>query len=202
VRVGIAASTLERAKEYAEELAAIAARVSTDPMQAASRLVQGLLAAATGSHEQAQAHIEDATDYYERHGAPFEEARARLELAKSLAALGRIAQARKECQQAIDLLEEIGAVKETERATRLLLEIDPLAKRPSLAKDEAGLSRRELEVLGLLARGMSNQEIATSLVLSVRTVERHISTIYEKIGATGRSARAAASAYAVKRGLI
>ncbi len=202
VRVAVARSTLEQATEYAEELTAIAARVGTDPMLASSHLAQGLLAAASGSHEQARACLEDATDYYARHGAPFEEARARLELARSLAALGRAEQASRECQSAIETLDEIGAVKESERAASLLHQIDPLALRQPPPQDEAGLSRRELEVLALLAQGLSNQEIATSLVLSVRTVERHISTIYEKLGAAGRAARAAASAYAVKRGLI
>jgi DNA-binding NarL/FixJ family response regulator len=202
VRVAIVASRVELAGEYAAELAAIAAKVQTDPMLAASRLSQGLLAAAGGSREQARACFEDATDYYARHGAPFEEARARLELARSLAALGRAEQASRECQSAIETLDEIGAVKESERATSLLHQIDPLAQPQPPPKDEAGLSRRELEVLALLAKGLSNQEIATSLVLSVRTIERHISTIYEKLGAAGRSARAAASAYAVKRGII
>jgi tetratricopeptide (TPR) repeat protein len=93
VRAAIAASRLEQAKEYAEELATIAAKVRTDPMLGGSCLAQGLLAAASGAHDQARACLEDATDYYARHGAPFEEARARLELARSLAALGRAEQA-------------------------------------------------------------------------------------------------------------
>ena len=72
---------------------------------------------------------------------------------------------------------------------------------PATAANPAGLSARETEVLGLIARGRSNQEIASDLFLSVRTVERHISTIYEKIGAHGKAARAAATAYALKHGL-
>ena len=73
-------------------------------------------------------------------------------------------QASKECQEALETLGEIGALKESERATSLLIEIDPLAKRQHAPKDEAGLSRRELEVLALLAKGMSNQEIAAALI--------------------------------------
>ena len=64
-----------------------------------------------------------------------------------------------------------------------------------------GLTAREREVLALIARGLSNQEIARELMLSVRTVERHISNIYDKIGAAGRSARAAAATYAAGVGL-
>ena len=56
-------------------------------------------------------------------------------------------------------------------------------------------------MLRLIAAGKSNQEIAQELALSLRTVERHISNIYQKIGATGRVARATATAYAIKHGL-
>jgi LuxR family maltose regulon positive regulatory protein len=63
------------------------------------------------------------------------------------------------------------------------------------------LTTREQEVLELLAAGKSNQEIAEALVLSTRTVERHISNIYQKIGVSGNTARAAATAYAFSHGL-
>ena len=66
------------------------------------------------------------------------------------------------------------------------------ANRPS------GLSDRELEVLRLLAGGQSNAEIAAELVLSVRTVEKHVANIYAKIGARGR---ADAATYALRHGL-
>jgi pimeloyl-ACP methyl ester carboxylesterase/DNA-binding CsgD family transcriptional regulator len=56
-----------------------------------------------------------------------------------------------------------------------------------------GLSRRELEVLGLVAAGLTNEAIADRLVLSVRTVERHLSTIYAKLRLSGKAARAAAA---------
>ena len=65
-----------------------------------------------------------------------------------------------------------------------------------------GLTAREVEVLRLLAAGRTNDEIAAELVLSVRTVERHVGSIYEKIGAHGQGARATATAYALRRGLV
>lgn len=64
------------------------------------------------------------------------------------------------------------------------------------------LTAREIQVLRLIAQGKSNQEIADELGISVRTAERHISTIYEKIGAFGKTARAAVTAYAFKQGLM
>src|SRR5215217_6862911 len=56
------------------------------------------------------------------------------------------------------------------------------------------LSDRELEVLALVANGLSNEEIAARLYLSVRTVERHLSNIYAKLRVSGKAARAAAAA--------
>lgn len=64
------------------------------------------------------------------------------------------------------------------------------------------LTPRESDVLRLIAAGKSNEEIASTFVLSVRTVERHINSIYQKIGATGKAARAKATAYALREGLV
>ena len=63
----------------------------------------------------------------------------------------------------------------------------------------AGLTSREVEVLRLVAKGQSNKEIAAELVLSVRTVERHITNLYGKIDARGK---ADATAYAIHHGLV
>jgi predicted ATPase/DNA-binding CsgD family transcriptional regulator len=64
------------------------------------------------------------------------------------------------------------------------------------------LTTRETEVLRLIAAGKSNAEIADELVLSIRTVERHISTIYAKLGAHGGAARAAVVGYALSHHLL
>jgi DNA-binding NarL/FixJ family response regulator len=70
-----------------------------------------------------------------------------------------------------------------------------------IVDDPAGLSVREREILRLLASGLSNEDIAARLVLSIRTVERHVSNIYAKLGAAGRNARAVATAYAHEHAL-
>jgi putative nucleotidyltransferase with HDIG domain len=62
-----------------------------------------------------------------------------------------------------------------------------------------GLSEREVEVLRLLARGLSNRQIATALVISPRTAEHHVQHIYAKIGT---STRAAAAMFAMEHGLL
>ena len=74
-----------------------------------------------------------------------------------------------------------------------------MTSRERAAKPPSGvqLTRREQEVLDLLALGKSNGEIADALVISVRTVERHLMRIYGKLGASGKSARVIAAAHAI-----
>jgi DNA-binding NarL/FixJ family response regulator len=77
--------------------------------------------------------------------------------------------------------------------------LDDLATSPKATPDTpARISPRETEVLRLIAAGRSNQQIADELVLSLRTVERHITNLYSKIGARGK---ADATAYALRHGL-
>lgn len=73
---------------------------------------------------------------------------------------------------------------------------------PSPATRPAGLTARQVEIVRLMAAGQSNAEIAQGLVLSVRTVERHIENIYAKLGVHGKSARAAVATYAARTGLL
>ena len=62
-----------------------------------------------------------------------------------------------------------------------------------------GLSQRELQVLRLVARGTTNKSIAAELVLSERTIDRHVSNIFAKLRV---SSRAAATAYAYEHDLV
>ena len=74
----------------------------------------------------------------------------------------------------------------------------PRGPRPATAANPAGLTRREVEVLPLLAAGLSNTEIAARLVVSDRTIDNHVSAILRKLGAHTRDE---ASAHAAQLGL-
>jgi DNA-binding CsgD family transcriptional regulator len=163
---------------------------------------EGLVAAAAGNHEMARHRFEDAVDLFERSGAPFTVAQVRLELSRVLRELGRSATAEREARAALESLQHLGAAREAERAAVLLRGLEgPVQGQAAMTPDPAGLTAREREVLNLIALGKSNQEIAAALFLSVRTVERHISTIYAKIGVSGKVARATATVYALSHGL-
>ena len=69
---------------------------------------------------------------------------------------------------------------------------------PSTPEHPAGLTSREIEVLGLVAAGMTSAQIAKELFLSPRTVETHLTSIYHKLGVTSRSA---ATRFALEHGL-
>jgi LuxR family maltose regulon positive regulatory protein len=181
VRAAVAAGDVSSARAAAEEIAAIAAACPNDPLRAAALLARGRVAAAAGETATAYPLLEDAADLLDTAGARYDAALARLELASSQRLRGRDGPAAENEARARRALEELGA-------------------RPPDAR-VGGLSPREAEVLGLVARGLSNDEIARRLVLSVRTVERHVANIYVKIGASGRTARAVATAWAHAHGI-
>ncbi|MGD9894577.1 MAG: LuxR C-terminal-related transcriptional regulator [Dehalococcoidia bacterium] len=202
IRVHIATGDHAGAAVALEELRSVAGSGATDPLRGPVLCSEGLVATAAMDHETARHRFEDAVDVFERSGTPFEAARARVELACVLAKLGRPQAARTEAMTAKDSLQRLGAVREAERAVALLRSLEePAHGAIGDAFDPVGLTPRECEVLRLVAAGRSNQEIAEELVVSTRTVERHISTIYEKLGANGRVARAVATAYAVNHGI-
>jgi DNA-binding NarL/FixJ family response regulator len=99
--------------------------------------------------------------------------------------------------QAATLFETLAARPTLERVHRLR---DRLAReRPVDISYPAGLTEREAEVLGLLARGLSDKEIAVALQLSPRTVGRHVEKAYRKVGA---HRRAEATVFALRHGLV
>jgi DNA-binding CsgD family transcriptional regulator len=193
VRVRIADGRLDDAAAALDGLRDLGQLVDTPALRASVNLADGMLAGAGSDHDRARPLLEDAVDGFERCGAPFETAGARLELAASLLALGRAAETRSEAAAALETLLELGAGHEAERA-RALLAACGGTEAPALPE----LTAREREVLGLVADGLTNREIAEQLVLSEHTVHRHVTNILRKLGLPSRTA---AAAYAVRTGL-
>lgn len=199
-RAWVAAGMLDHARNYLDSLETVVAAIDSDPPLGMLNLARGIVAAAESDTDTARRCLEDAVDLFQRHGAVYDTALARLALAGVLARSGRPAGARTEAGAALDTFRRIGAAQDAERAVSLLRELGVEGLAGS-AGDSIDLTRRETVVLGLLAQGHSNQQIAELLFISVRTVERHVSTIYEKIGAGGPAARAIATSYAYEHGL-
>lgn len=191
----------ERAADALTELREIAARARTRPILAAVSSAEGTLAAARGDHDAARRSLEDALDLLAACEAPFETGRVRLDLAATLNALGRPEQAKREIEAAIENFRAIGADWEHGRGEGMLEKLrTPSMTPPTEATDGplSRLSRRELEVLDLVAQGRTNREIAARLVLSEHTVNRHVANILRKLGL---SSRAAAASLAGRHGL-
>ena len=184
VRAALALDDEAGAGEAAAELDEVAASVGTAPLRAAALLARGRVAAGSDP-DAACAALEDAVDFFDADGAPYEAAHARLELAGALRArLRRDAEASRVDAEARAALAALGSPAPV-----------PAAAEASL------LTAREQEVLRPVAAGLSNDTIAGQLFLSVRTVERHVENIYDKIGVSGRTARAAATAWAIAHGV-
>jgi LuxR family maltose regulon positive regulatory protein len=183
----------ERANDALRELREIAERARTRPILAAVSSSEGTLAMAGGDHDAARRSFEDALDLLAACDAPFETGRVRLDLAATLSALGRHDRARLEIKAAIADFQEIGADWERARADTM---VGRLRKsRVALPAEAMGtplgeLSNRELEVLGLVAEGLTNQDIAQRLVLSEHTVNRHVANILRKLALPSRAAAA------------
>ena len=202
VRAYAAADNLDGARTALAELTGIAAMVTTVPLKASMSLAAGWVAMASDEPDEARRHFEDAVDRFVHSNAPYEVARARIELARALASVGRTEAAALEARRAIDVLTELKAELEISRARRLL---DSLprdgddADGPARQRGDSGLTAREVEVLRLVAHGLTNQAIAEKLFVSDHTVHRHLANILNKLSV---SSRAAAVAQAARRGLL
>jgi DNA-binding CsgD family transcriptional regulator len=101
--------------------------------------------------------------------------------------------------EAIQIAEAYGNEAEEKRLRARLRDLPPQPGAKSSQPAPAGLSRRELEVLRLIAQGRSNREIAKALALSEKTVANHVTMIFNKIGVENR---AGAAAFAVREDVI
>jgi DNA-binding CsgD family transcriptional regulator len=188
------------AREVVDTLKSLAEEIGTDSVRATARLAEGTLAAAQADLAGARRSLEDAVDLFRRGGAPFETARARLQLAASLLALGRRDEADREARLAREAFERLGAFDEKRRAAALLESwTSPQPAAPAPADPGGTLTAREVEVLRLVAQGLSNATIGEQLGVSEFTVKRHVANILTRLDLPSR---AAAAAFAARHRLI
>jgi DNA-binding NarL/FixJ family response regulator len=182
VEVMVAAGDLDAARAAAEELGRRAAAAEDiGVLGAIVAQARGTIALAEGDAAAALPLLRRAMRVWQELEAPYEAARARALLAEALRVAGDDEAAALEAGAARDAFAALG-----------------VAAPAAVRRGRGELTGRELEVLRLVAAGETNKAIATRLVLSERTVDRHVSNIFTKLGV---SSRAAATAHAYEHGL-
>jgi DNA-binding CsgD family transcriptional regulator len=197
VRARAAFGDLDAAGAGCAELEHIGDELGTPYVRGRTRLVAGQVAAARGDHEHARRACEDAVDLLVEADAAHETALARLEIARALAALGRDEAAAAETRTARDAFVALGAERDVARLDAAVGGNGQV--RGGVRRSLGELTPRELEVLRLVAQGLSDAEVADRLVLSQHTVHRHVANVRSKLRLPSR---AAAVAYAARAGLL
>ncbi len=187
VQVAVGAGDLDAAHRALSELETTAAAFGTASLRATEQSTRGRLMLADGDPA-ATMTLQQAVEFWHELGVPYEEATARTLLGQALRTAGDEAGATASFDIAARLFDQIGARLDAREALG--------DSKPALP---AGLTEREAEVLRLVATGLTNNEIATELFLSPKTVSRHLSNIFTKIGV---SSRASATAFAVEHHLL
>ena len=186
VRARLGMGDLDGAEAGCGELERAGTTLGTPFVRGRARLAVARVAAARGDDEEARRAAEDAVDLLSEAGAAYDTALARLELARGLSVLGRSEPAAAEAAAAREALAALG--------------VPPLGLPAPAGPDGLGeLTPRELEVLRLVAQGLSDADIAERLVLSPHTVHRHVANVRTKLALPSR---AAAVAYAARAGLL
>ena len=191
VEIALAAGEFEEAAQAAEELRTISDAHGGDALRAMSEGARGAVLLARGDASDALSALRASLQLWLTLDAPYESARSRLLVGLACGELGDLDSAALELEAAHVVFEELGASTDVDRVQSSMTSKVP--------RDTHGLSPREFEVLRLIASGRTNRAIAAELVLSERTVDRHVSNIYAKLGV---SSRAAATAYAYEQHMV
>jgi len=191
VEIALEDNDADAARAAAGELAQLAGEREVPLLQAMAAHAGGLVGLAEGDARRALAGARRAWSLWQELDAPYEAARARVVVAMACRALGDEDAARMELEAARQVFERLSAGPALARVEALT----------GLARSRAGcgLTAREVEVLQLVATGRTNRVIAAELFLSEKTVARHLSNIFTKLGV---SSRAAATAYAYRHELV
>jgi DNA-binding CsgD family transcriptional regulator len=177
-----------RAHDAARELDDIAQAFRCPPIAAMAAHALGRVELERGDPAGALPYLRKAMQLWTSIDCPYEVARVRVLIARACVALGDTESSQAHLDAARRTFAGLGAAP-------ALDEVEQLSKPDGFP---GGLTAREVEVLRLVAAGKSNAQIAAALTLSEKTVARHLSNIFAKIGARSRTA---AAAYAFERGL-
>jgi DNA-binding CsgD family transcriptional regulator len=182
----------EDARATAKLLTELGARAGCELIVAQAARATGRALSAVGLGEAALPELERALAIYARLGLRFEAARTHLAIAGTLLdGSAAICEGR----TALTTFEQLGAGRAADEAAALLRSLGETAARRTSVRGNGSLTRREREVLELLAEGLSNREIAARLFLTRKTVEHHVRSVLRKLGLRSR---AHAAAYAVR----
>ena len=190
VEIMLAVNDVQAAVGACEELETIAEKRDGAVLAAAAGAARGAVELALGDVPAALAALRGASETWQQLQAPYEAARVRELIGLACRAMGDKDTATLELQACRATYEELGALPDLARVRSLT---------SAHLADARGLTKRELEVLRHLAAGATNKAIAAEFVLSERTVDRHVSNIFAKLGV---SSRAAATAYAYEHRLV
>lgn len=183
VEIMLGTGALAAARAAADELGGIAADHGSTALRAMAAYSCGAVELADGGAPPALVPLRSACRLWQEIDAPYEVARARTLIGRACRDLGDEDSASWEFGAARDGFARLGAAPDVARLDALI------AAAPG--RGACGLSPRELQVLALVAAGRSNRAIAGELVLSERTVDRHVSNILTKLGVRSRTAAAA-----------
>ena len=191
VEIMLAVGDPQEARSACRELEEISARYESGMLGALVAHAEGAVDLAEGDTQTALLALRHAWQVWQELEVPYEAARVRVLLGLACRTLGDDDTASLELEAARGVFAHLGAAPDLAR-------VDSLTRRtPSI--DAHRLTPRELQVLRLVAAGETNKAIAAELVLSERTVDRHVSNIFAKLDV---SSRAAATAYAYKHQLV
>lgn len=183
----------DRAEEHVGRAAEVAGRLGLRIALARARRAQAIVSLEQGEARKAVAQALAAVSVTDEEGAAIEAARSRILAGKALAAVSERDRAIGELERAHEQLSRCGAFRYGDEAARELRKLGCYVRHVGEGADDspvAGLTGREREVMELVAAGKTNREIANELYLSVRTVDRHASRIFEKLGVRSRAAAA------------
>jgi DNA-binding CsgD family transcriptional regulator len=191
VEVQVAQGDVEGASVSASRLESLAERSGHPRLGAVSALAAGRIAAASGDGS-ARVHFEAALETFGTLEMPLDAARTRIDLARAIQAEDPDVAGR-EARVALETLERLGADREADAAAAIVRELGGPAR--TGPKGIGLLTARELEVLALLAEGLTNAEIAARLYISTKTAGNHVSNLLAKLHLRSRQE---AAAYAVR----